>query len=76
MRRPPLVVAGLALAGCAQTAGNAPAAEKTPTATKMRFWNQTGQEIDELYMAPAATQNWGPNQCLNDETRPSRPTSG
>ena len=32
-----------------------------------RFWNLTSETISELYLAPAGTQNWGPNQCLNDK---------
>ncbi len=60
-----VVLAGLA-AGGAQ-AGNMTLAENTTA--KMRFWNQTGQEIDELYMAPAGTDDWGPNQCLNDDDK-------
>ena len=70
-----LVVAGLAIGGCAQNEGNTKPATTTSSAGstqatgKMRFWNQTAQEIDELYMAPAGTQNWGPNQCLNDEDK-------
>ena len=35
-------------------------------AGKMRFWNLTSAAITELYLAPAGTTQWGPNQCLND----------
>ena len=38
-------------------------------AEKMRFWNLTAEEIDELYLAPAGTDQWGPNQCLNDNDK-------
>jgi hypothetical protein len=38
-------------------------AEGRPT----RFWNLTRHEISELYLAPAGTTNWGPNQCKNDK---------
>jgi len=38
-------------------------------ADKMRFWNLTSAEIDELYLAPAGTDQWGPNQCLNDDDK-------
>jgi hypothetical protein len=31
-----------------------------------RFWNLTGETITQLYLAPAGTSDWGPNQCLND----------
>ena len=32
-----------------------------------RFWNLTRNVISELYLAPAGTTNWGPNQCKNDK---------
>jgi len=38
-------------------------------ADKMRFWNLTSAEINELYLAPAGTDQWGPNQCLNDDDK-------
>ena len=38
-------------------------------ADKMRFWNLTAEEVDELYLAPAGTDQWGPNQCLNDDDK-------
>jgi hypothetical protein len=38
-------------------------AEGRPT----RFWNLTRNVISELYLAPAGTTNWGPNQCKNDK---------
>ena len=38
-------------------------AEGRPT----RFWNLTRYTISELYLAPAGTTNWGPNQCKNDK---------
>jgi hypothetical protein len=52
-----VVLAGLATAGAAQAAA------------KMQFWNLTSNEIDELYLAPAGTDKWGPNQCLNDDDK-------
>jgi len=33
---------------------------------KLRFWNLTATAITELYLAPAGTDHYGPNQCLND----------
>ncbi len=33
----------------------------------IRFWNLTAETISELYMAPAGTGKFGPNQCLNDK---------
>ena len=38
-------------------------AEGRPT----RFWNLTRHTISELYLAPAGTTDWGPNQCKNDK---------
>jgi len=38
-------------------------AEGRPT----RFWNLTRYVISEFYLAPAGTENWGPNQCQNDK---------
>jgi hypothetical protein len=38
-------------------------AEGRPT----RFWNLTRYTISELYLAPAGTTDWGPNQCKNDK---------
>ncbi|HUL08156.1 MAG TPA: hypothetical protein VLV76_17670 [Candidatus Acidoferrum sp.] len=45
------------------------AAFSAAAADKMRFWNLTAEEIDELYLAPAGTDQWGPNQCLNDDDK-------
>ena len=39
----------------------------TWSADRMQFWNLTGTTITELYLAPAGTVNWGPNQCANDK---------
>jgi hypothetical protein len=52
-----VVLAGLASGGPAQAA------------EQMQFWNLTANTIDQLYLAPAGTTNWGPNQCLNDEDK-------
>jgi hypothetical protein len=32
-----------------------------------RFWNLTRFTVSELYLAPAGTTDWGPNQCKNDK---------
>jgi hypothetical protein len=32
----------------------------------MKFWNLTAETVNELYLAPAGTTGWSPNQCLND----------
>ncbi len=31
-----------------------------------QFWNQTQEEFHGVYLAPAGTTHWGPNQALND----------
>jgi len=36
------------------------------SADRMQFWNLTGTTITKLYLAPAGTTKWGPNQCAND----------
>ena len=33
---------------------------------RLRFWNLTATTITKLYMAPAGTDKWGPDQCRND----------
>ena len=53
----------LLLLAATLVASNAFAAEQ------MRFWNATSVEIDELYLAPAGTDKWGPNQTLNDKDK-------
>lgn len=35
--------------------------------SKMKFWNLTGEDIVELYLAPAGTDKFGPNQTKNDD---------
>ena len=42
------------------------AAAPASAADRLEFWNLTANTINELYMAPAGTTDWGPNQCLND----------
>jgi len=51
------IFAGLAMLVAAAPAG---------AADRLQFWNLTANTINELYMAPAGTTDWGPNQCLND----------
>jgi hypothetical protein len=36
------------------------------SADHMLFWNLTGTKITKLYLAPAGTTKWGPDQCAND----------
>lgn len=33
---------------------------------RLRFWNLTAATITKLYLAPAGTDKWGPDQCQND----------
>ena len=35
-------------------------------AERLKFWNLTSSTIKELHLAPAGTENWGPDQCQND----------
>jgi hypothetical protein len=46
----------LLAAVCAATVG----------AERLRFWNLTAVTISKLYLAPAGTDKWGPDQCQND----------
>jgi hypothetical protein len=64
-----LLMAGLAIASCARDSGSMKSEASAQTTDEMRFWNQTVNEIDELYLAPAGTDNWGPNQCFNDDDK-------
>lgn len=36
-------------------------------ADRMQFWNLTGTTITKLFLAPAGSTNWGPDQCTNDK---------
>ena len=33
----------------------------------IRFWNLTSATVTELRLAPAGSQNFGPDQCKNDK---------
>src|SRR3954462_8224664 len=33
---------------------------------RIRFWNLTAQTITHFYLAPAGTNKYGPDQCVND----------
>jgi hypothetical protein len=35
----------------------------------IRFWNLTTATISSFQLSPAATDNWGPNQTLNDKDK-------
>ncbi len=36
-------------------------------AKDLQFWNQTSKEFRGVYLAPAGTTQWGPNQADNDD---------
>ena len=57
------MVARLLIAlACAMLPGLAVSAESQTT----RFWNLTGETVTHLYLAPAGSGKWGPDQCRND----------
>ncbi len=35
-------------------------------ADTLRFWNLTGETVSSLTLAPAGSDQYGPNQCAND----------
>jgi hypothetical protein len=35
-------------------------------ADRIRFWNLTANTITKFYLAPAGTNQYGPDQCAND----------
>ena len=39
---------------------------QTQGADPLRFWNLTNATVSELYLAPAGTGTFGPNQAAND----------
>ena len=41
--------------------------DKAEKKAKMKFWNLTGEDLVDLYMAPAGTDKFGPNQTENDD---------
>ncbi len=59
-----IALSAASLALVAVFALSATAAEK-PT----RFWNLTSSTVNELRLAPAGTQEFGENQCLNDKDK-------
>ena len=51
------------LAAAAQGTGPAPRADR------LLFWNLTSTTVTSLTMAPAGTEAFGSNQCLNDRDK-------
>ncbi len=41
--------------------------DKAETESKMKFWNLTGEDLTELYLAPEGTDKFGENQTKNDD---------
>lgn len=41
--------------------------DKKASKSKMKFWNLTGEDLVELYLAPAGTGKFGENQTKNDD---------
>jgi hypothetical protein len=55
-----MIAARLLLLALLATAGPARAAER------MQFWNLTSSTLTGVWLAPAGTTAFGPNQCVND----------
>ena len=41
--------------------------DKAETKSKMKFWNLTGEDLTELYLAPVGSDKFGENQTKNDD---------
>lgn len=41
--------------------------DKAETKSKMKFWNLTGEDLTELFLAPEGTDKFGDNQTKNDD---------
>jgi hypothetical protein len=41
--------------------------DKAEVKSKMKFWNLTGEDLTELYLAPEGSDKFGANQTKNDE---------
>ena len=64
-----LLLTGLMLAamGAGALADDDDYDDKKSKSPKMKFWNLTGVDIVELYLAPAGTDKFGGNQTKNDD---------
>ena len=60
MQRALIVAAVLTLAG---------SAELVAQGKGIRLWNLTTATISSFQLSPAGTDNWGPNQTLNDKDK-------
>lgn len=63
------IAAGLMLISAASYAVADDDDDKAAKKTKMKFWNLTGEELVELYMAPAGTDKFGSNQTENEDEK-------
>lgn len=41
--------------------------DKAEVKSKMKFWNLTGENLTELYLAPEGSDKFGDNQTKNDD---------
>ncbi len=41
--------------------------DKAEVKSKMKFWNLTGEDLTELYLAPEGSDKFGDNQTKNDD---------
>ncbi len=41
--------------------------DKAGTKSKMKFWNLTGEDLTELFLAPEGSDKFGDNQAKNDD---------
>jgi hypothetical protein len=62
-----VALAALALAVTSSVASSVACSVASAQTRPTRFWNLTRHTISELYLAPAGTTTWGPNQCKNDK---------
>jgi len=60
-------LAGLMLVAAASGALAGDDDDKAAKKAKMKFWNLTGEDLVELYLAPAGTGKFGQNQTANDD---------
>lgn len=61
-----VLIASLMLGLCA-TLAHADDDDKKGGKSKMKFWNLSGADLTEVSLAPAGTDKFGDNQCLNDD---------
>ena len=41
--------------------------DKAETKSKMKFWNLTGEDLTEVFLAPEGSDKFGDNQTKNDD---------